>query len=106
MRSRFAPRSARCLASRILLAPNGSFEARIDCLTNRALARVFRAEEKEVARASLHDLLAYYRAHPENARKLIATGEAPVDSALPAAELAAWTMLTNQILNMDEVLNK
>ena len=43
---------------------------------------------------------------PEDARKLIATGEAPVDPALAAEELAAWTMLTNQIFNLDEVLNK
>ena len=70
------------------------------------MARDLRSEEKEVARASLHDLLAYYRAHPEDAKKLIATGETPVDSSLRADELAAWTMLTNQVLNLDEVLNK
>jgi hypothetical protein len=29
-----------------------------------------------------------------------------VDASIPTPELAAWTMLANQILNLDEVLNK
>ncbi len=33
-------------------------------------------------------------------------GESPWDTSLDAAELAAWTMLINQLMNLDEVLNK
>jgi hypothetical protein len=37
---------------------------------------------------------------------LIAFGESKPDAKLDASELAAWTMLANQLMNLDEVLNK
>ena len=43
---------------------------------------------------------------PTDAKKLIAFGESKADPALDAVELAAWTMLANQLMNLDEVLNK
>ena len=46
------------------------------------------------------------RRSPTDAKKLIAFGESKADAALDAAELAAWTMLVNQLMNLDEVLNK
>jgi hypothetical protein len=33
-------------------------------------------------------------------------GESKRDLAVPAAELAAWTMVANAVLNLDEALNK
>ena len=33
-------------------------------------------------------------------------GESPVDPKLDPPTLAAWTMLTNEMMNLDEVLNK
>ena len=65
-----------------------------------------RPEEVAVVKESLAALSAYYRGHPEDAKKLIAVGESKADAALPPAELAAWTMLANELLNLDEVLNK
>ena len=47
-----------------------------------------------------------FRSKPEEAKKLIAFGESKADPKLDASELAAWTMLANQLLNLDEVLNK
>ena len=35
-----------------------------------------------------------------------AKGEAKSDAALDPPTLAAWTMLTNELMNLDEVLNK
>ena len=46
------------------------------------------------------------KAKPEDAKKLIAFGESKADPKLDASELAAWTMLANQLMNLDEVLNK
>jgi len=54
----------------------------------------------------LHDLLAYYTAEPKDAEALIAVGESKADPALPVSELAAYTMAVNQLMNLDEVLNK
>ncbi len=47
-----------------------------------------------------------YLATPEEARKLIAVGESKADSSVSAPQLAAMTLLANQLLNLDEVLNK
>ena len=33
-------------------------------------------------------------------------GESKPDESLDATQLAAWTMLVNELLNLDEVLNK
>jgi hypothetical protein len=84
---------------------NGTAE-RIDSMARRLLCRPFTSEEMQVAEASLNDLLAYYRAKPEDARKLIVVGESRPDPSLDAPTLAAWTMLANQMMNLDEVLNK
>ena len=75
-------------------------------MARRLLCRPLRAEETTVVEASLNDLLAYYQAHPDEAKKLIAVGESKADPTLDPATLAAWTMLANELMNLDEVLNK
>ncbi len=50
--------------------------------------------------------LAHYEASPEEANKLIAVGESKPEASLDPAELAAWTMVANLILNLDEVITK
>ncbi len=56
--------------------------------------------------SALRDLRAWYLGKPDEAKALIAVGEAKADAALAPPELAAWTMVCNQLLNLDEVLNK
>ena len=72
----------------------------------KLLARPFRPEEAKVVRDSFDGLLAYYKAHPEDAARLIAVGDSKADSTIDVPTLAAWTMLANELLNLDEVLNK
>ena len=55
--------------------------------------------------ASLDDLLSYYRSTPEDAERLIAVGESKADPALDPATLAGWTMLANELMNLDELLS-
>jgi hypothetical protein len=98
--------AARVLAQRVLLGPATSDEARVDQCALRLLARPLRPEEKEVVLASLADLSAYYQAHPEDAARLIAFGETKAPAELPPPQLAAWTMVVNELMNLDEVLNK
>ena len=53
------------------------------------------------------NLPAHYAAHADDAEKLIAVGESKpdaVDRRRPT--LAAWTMVANELMNLDEVLNK
>ena len=43
---------------------------------------------------------------PEQAEALLQVGEAKRDESLGMAEHAAWTVVANVILNLDETLNK
>jgi hypothetical protein len=70
------------------------------------LARPFRGAERPVLEASLKDLSGYYQAHPEDARALVGVGDSKADPALDVPTLAAWTMLANELMNLDEALNK
>ncbi len=81
-------------------------EGRLASIGQRLLCRTWRAEEVKILEASLAELRAHYAAQPADAQALLKVGESPADPALPAPELAAWTMLCNQVMNLDEVLNK
>ena len=108
--------AARHLAQTVLLSREKSAEgqepekvtdtARLQLLAKRLLARPFRDSELPIVKTSLNELLAYYRDHEVDAKALITTGESKPDAALDPKTLAAWTMLANEVLNLDEVLNK
>ncbi|HMF10899.1 MAG TPA: DUF1553 domain-containing protein, partial [Gemmataceae bacterium] len=98
--------AARNLAQRALTECGDKPESRIDFIARRLLARPFRAEETQVVQNNLNELLAHYKAHADEAKKVIAVGESKADPKLDAAELAAWTMAVNELMNLDEVLNK
>jgi hypothetical protein len=98
--------AARHLAAAALKDGGATPEARIDFMARQLLARPFRPEEAKVVRASFDELVDFYKGHAEEAKKLLAVGESKADPALDATTLAAWTMLANELLNLDEVLNK
>ncbi len=87
-------------------ADNAEADGRLDALARRVLARPFRAEERPIVKTSLAKLEAFYRAHPDDAAKLVAVGESKPDASLNPTTLAAWTMLANELMNLDEFLNK
>jgi len=80
--------------------------ARLDFMAERLLSRPLRAEEVTIVDASRKKFEAHYAAQAEEAAKLIAVGESKSEPSIPPAELAAWTMVANQLMNLDEVLNK
>jgi hypothetical protein len=98
--------SARHLAQHALKDGGATDAARFDAMGVRLLARPFSAEEQKVVSESLNELLNYYKTNPKEAQKLIQVGESRPDATLDASTLAAWTMLANQLLNLDEVLNR
>jgi hypothetical protein len=97
--------AARHLAERALNAQPDR-DARINFIAIRLLARRLTEREAPVVRDSLERFQSYYAAHAGDARKLISVGESKVESSASPAELAAWTMVANQLMNLDEVLNK
>jgi hypothetical protein len=96
--------AARALADLALEQP-GDDMARIDFVARRLLARPLEPDEQEIVGGSLAALATHYAAHPGDASKLVTVGESkPRASDIP--KLAAWTMLVNELLNLDEVLCK
>ena len=88
--------AARALAARVLAAGDPPGEAgdraRIDRMFQRALCRPASAKEGESLAAFLREGRDHFRAHPDDARKLLAVGQSPPpDPGLPGgpAEAAA-----------------
>lgn len=98
--------AAKALAQKTIKDAKPTNPDRIDFLARRLIARPLRAEEQAIVQQSLADLTTYYTAHSDDARKLLGVGEMAIDASMAAPELAAWTMLVNELLNLDEVLNK
>jgi hypothetical protein len=98
--------AARTLAERTLKEGDDSCDGRVDAMARRLLARPLRPEEAEVVKGSLGALLEHYKAHTKDAAELLAVGESKADPSLDPPTLAAWTMLANELMNLDEVLNK
>jgi hypothetical protein len=98
--------AARALAQTALKDGGETTDQKVDFIARRLLARPFTVEETKIVQASLAELLAEYKAKPEEAKRLIAVGDSKADSAIDPSTLAAWTMLANELMNLDEVLNK
>ena len=97
--------AARLLAQRTLLGAKED-GARLQAAALRVLARPLKPAELGILQTSLAQLRTHYAKQVADAEALLKVGDTPPDPALPKPELAAWTMLCNQLLNLDEVLNK
>ena len=94
--------AARVLAD-TALATAKETDARLDNLSKRLLARSLSKEERVIARRTLETALARFRADLKSADALVAVGESKA-KATDRAELAAWTIVASQLLNLDEAL--
>ncbi len=97
--------ASRNFAQRVLQTA-ASTDARITALFRSATGRFPNAQEAEIVRQSVEKHLAAYTAKPEEAKKAISYGESKPDEKLNPAELAAWTMVANLVMNLDEVVTK
>jgi len=77
-----------------------------DYMAERLLARRLTAREKSIIQGSAKTLLAHYQAAPKAAAQLLSVGETKPDAKLDPPTLAAYTMVANELMNLDEVLNK
>src|SRR5262249_3968685 len=98
--------AARTLAQKTLREGGDSTDAKIDFIARRLLARPLTGAEGVIVRESLNDLMADYKAKPDEAKKLIAVGDSKAEPTMDPTSLAAWTMLVNHLMNLDEVLKK
>ena len=77
-----------------------------DIIAARVLLRPLRPEEKKVVTDSYTDLERQFAQTPDQAKEFLAVGESKADPALPISQLAALAMVANQVLCLDEALNK
>jgi len=98
--------AARRLAERAMKEGGADLESKATFIFREAAIRPPDARDLETLTTLYRQQLESYRARPEAAKKLIATGDTKPDPALDPAELAAWSMVANVILNLDEVITK
>jgi hypothetical protein len=98
--------ASRVLAERLIRHAGKQPAQRIQYLSELVLSHDPSPQMAAVLQQSLNQMQEHYAADPAAARDLIAVGEKPRDAAIPPPELAAWTMVVSEVLNLDETLNK
>jgi hypothetical protein len=98
--------AARSLAERTLREGGSSVDDRLTFIYRLVIARSPNETEIAELRSALKDLTAHYSRDPNAAKQLLARGEtAPAGRDQPAL-VAAWTMIANVVLNLDEAITK
>lgn len=98
--------AARHLAENALKASSGDTAKTIDYIFQHVLGRPMNEREQAIILEDKEAFLAYYQSRPDEAKALIAVGESKADDKLDVTELATWTMICNEVINLDEALNK
>jgi hypothetical protein len=98
--------ASRRFARRIMTEGGATPEERATFAFRVSTSRKPKADEIAVLMNVFTKQLDEFRANREGAEKLLKVGDMPPDSSLDAAELAAWTMVANVLLNLDETVTK
>ena len=98
--------AARVLAERTLNLPAAGDNERIVDLVRRCTGRKPDSVESEKLNAALVAFRARFAAAADDAKLLIEVGERMTDAKLDPVELAAWTMVTSAVLNLDATITK
>lgn len=96
--------AARGLAGRVLRS--SQVDERIETMFRLVTSRYPDAFEREQLQQALAGFTEKFATAPEAAQQLIQVGQSPPAESIEAAELAAYTLLANLILNLDEVVNR
>jgi len=98
--------AARNLAQRVIRETSQDARQRINRMSEILLARDPSAPMAAALETSLQRMQKHYAKDPKAAQSLVQIGETKRDSSIPAPELAAWTMVASEMLNLDETVNK
>ncbi len=99
--------AARKLGERALRAASDS-PGRLDFMARVTLARPLMEREAVALEASAKTFRANFAGpeHADDVKALLAVGESKIDETLDPAEIAEWTLVASQFLNLDEFLTK
>lgn len=98
--------AARKLAELALLSSAGDAHQPVDAIAEQVLFRRLTDDERVIVLNTLEEMQAYFDDQPEAAREFLTIGDSKPDQRIPATRLAACAMVANQLMNLDEVLNK
>ncbi len=97
--------AARKLAERIL-TESAETSTRIDRAYQLCTSRKANLREHAVIEKLLEDQRQRFTESPENAKQLLEVGESPKADSITEIDLAAWSVICQMILNLDETLTR
>ena len=98
--------AARAFGERIIVEGGPTPDERIAFAYRVVLSRQPKPEEVAIVKQALESYLIRFEKAPDAAKRVVAVGEAPRKSNIAETELAAYTLLANLILNLDETVNR
>ncbi len=98
--------AARVLATRLLVEFPGDTDTALARGFERLTSRPPEAKEQAILSEMHAAQSAWYKSHPDEAAKYVAIGQAKVDAAIPAVDLAAMTAVINALLDYDNTVVK
>ncbi|TXT17232.1 MAG: hypothetical protein FD138_4617, partial [Planctomycetota bacterium] len=98
--------AARKMAERMMLEGGTSPSDRLKFGFRWATSRRPTDDELAVLLDGLNEDIARLKQQPEAVKQLISTGESKANASLDPAELAAYTLTANVLLNLDEVVTR
>jgi hypothetical protein len=98
--------AARALAERVLGEARPTTPERITFLFRTVLARNPDEAELQLIAAALEKQRQLFMNDPLAAKKVVRTGESRPRGLAPDPETAAWTMIANLVLNLDETVTR
>jgi hypothetical protein len=98
--------ASRQLARRMMTESGPAPHDRLSHGFRLCTARRPQSRELDVLVKLFDQQLAYYQSDRDAALKLLAIGETKRDESLDPSEHAAWTMMANLLLNLDETITK
>ena len=98
--------AARALAERVIHESGPAPDQRINRMGLILLSHVPPLQMARVLEKSFNEMQMHYAENPKDARSLVNIGEKKRDISIPEPELAAWTMVASEMLNLDETVNK
>ena len=98
--------AARKLAEHTLKSDSKDDAGRVAWMVQTALAQVVTGQDRNDIIELVTEFRKIFTADPDGAKKLLETGDSAFDESLDPADLAAWTIAANVLLNRDDFINK
>ena len=98
--------AARILAQNAMKACDSDRSATMEYIAAKVLCRKLAVKETEILENLFDEFSEHYSKNDADVKALLAVGQSTTETKLDASALAAWTMICNQLMNLDEALNK